>query len=65
MLKKNAIASNSGTINSTAASKANGSYIDVDLSPQQESLLIAIAIRKLVTESVMEAHNEAQHYPAN
>lgn len=36
------------------------SYITLDLSPQQERQLIAIAIRKLVTEAAMEAHHEAK-----
>ena len=36
------------------------SYMTFDLSPQQERQLIAIAIRKSVTEALMEAHHEAK-----
>ena len=35
------------------------SYMTLDLSQKEKNQLIAIAIRKLVTEALMEAHNEA------
>ena len=36
------------------------SYITLDLSPQEKNQLITVAIRKLLVEALMEAHNEVK-----
>ena len=36
------------------------SYITLDLSPQEKNQLMAIAIRKLLVEALLEAHNEVK-----
>lgn len=36
------------------------SYITLDLSPQEKNHLMAIAIRKLLVEALLEAHNEVK-----
>lgn len=36
------------------------SYITLDLSPQEKNQLMAMAIRKLLVEALLEAHNEVK-----
>lgn len=46
-------------------SDAKSPNITIDLSPQERNQLIAMAVRKLLTDAVLEAHNEIKHHSAN